>query len=270
MPRTTVSSWKPAPAIKWSAALHAAAGAGVLIAPAAWPWALGALAADHLLLTAAGLWPRSTLLGPNLVRLPEAAAARGEVALTIDDGPDPEVTPQVLDMLDAAGAKASFFCIGRRARLHPGLCRELVARGHRVENHGDSHSKAFAAFGPKRLHAEIAAAQAALSEITGQAPRFFRPTAGLRSPLLDPVLSRLDLRLAAWTRRGFDTRERDAQRVYQRLASRLAPADILLLHDGHAARTTAGRPVIVEVLPRLLADIRQASLAAVTLAQAVP
>jgi peptidoglycan/xylan/chitin deacetylase (PgdA/CDA1 family) len=263
-------SWKPAPAIKWSAALHAAAAAGVVLAPGAWHWALGAVAADHLLLTAAGLWPRSTVLGPNLVRLPEAAAARREIALTIDDGPDPDVTPAVLDMLDAAGAKASFFCIGARARRHPGLCREIVARGHRVENHGDSHSKAFAAFGPGRLRADIAAAQAALHEITGQAPRFFRPTAGLRSPLLDPVLSRLGLRLAAWTRRGFDTQDRDATRVYERLARGLAPGDILLLHDGNAVRAPSGRPVIAEVLPRLLADMRAASLAAVTLAHGAP
>ena len=113
--RNMQTSWKPAPAIKWSAALHAAAAAGVVLAPGTWPWALGAVAADHLLLTAAGLWPRTTVLGPNLVRLPEAAAARREIALTIDDGPDPDVTPAVLDMLDAAGAKASFFCIGARA-----------------------------------------------------------------------------------------------------------------------------------------------------------
>jgi len=263
-------SWKPAPAIKWSAALHAAAAAGVVLAPGAWHWALGAVAADHLLLTAAGLWPRSTVLGPNLVRLPEAAAARREIALTIDDGPDPDVTPAVLDMLDAAGAKASFFCIGARARRHPGLCREIVARGHRVENHGDSHSKAFAAFGPGRLRADIAAAQAALHEITGQAPRFFRPTAGLRSPLLDPVLSRLGLRLAAWTRRGFDTRDRDATRVYERLARGLAPGDILLLHDGNAARTAGGKAVILDVLPRLLDKLAQANLHSTTLRTAIP
>lgn len=257
--------WKPAPAITWSVALHGAAGAGVLWAPALWPWALGAMALDQLLLSVAGLWPRSTLLGPNLVRLPEAAVASRQIALTFDDGPDPEVTPRVLDLLDSAGATASFFCIGQRARRYPALCRQIVARGHRVENHGDSHSKAFYTFGLKRLRAEIGTAQASLSDITGQTPRFFRPIAGLRSPLLDPVLSRFDLRLTAWTRRGFDTHERDPARVHARLARGLAPGDILLLHDGHAARTAAGQPVVLAVLPRLLHDIRQASLTAATL-----
>lgn len=263
-------SWTPAPFVKLSLAAHAAAAGGLLAVPADWPWALGAIAANQGVLIAAGMLPRSTLLGPNITRLPAAAAARGDIALTIDDGPDPEVTPRVLDLLDEAGAKASFFCIGHRARRHPALCRAIVARGHRVENHGDSHSKAFAAFGAKRMAADIAAAQAALADISGQAPRFFRPTAGLRNPLLDPVLARLGLRLAAWTRRPFDTRVGDPDIVYGRLTDRLAGGDILLMHDGHAARSPAGEPVILAVLPRLLRTLAERRLTSVTLAAALP
>lgn len=261
--------WKPSPAIKLSFAVHGAAAAGLLAAPAAWPWALAALGLNHLVLTAAGLLPRSTLLGPNLTRLPAAAGARGEIALTIDDGPDPEVTPRVLDQLDAASAKASFFCIGHRARAHPALCREIAARGHRIENHGDSHSWAFSSFGITRMRADIAAAQATLADLSGQAPCFFRPTAGLRSPLLDPVLAGLDLRLAAWTRRPYDTRDGTAQTVLERLTRRLAAGDILLLHDGHAGRSTAGEPLILAVLPDLLRTIAERGLRPVTLAAAV-
>lgn len=262
--------WTPSPTLKASFALHGAAGLATLADPALWPWALGALAANHTLLTTAGLLPRSTLLGPNLTRLPAAAAARREIALTIDDGPDPEVTPRVLDLLDAAGAKASFFCIGWRARENPALCREIVARGHCVENHGDSHSKVFSTFGPRRMKADIAAAQATLADITGRAPRFFRATAGLRNPFLDPVLHALDLQLAAWTRRPYDTRCGDPETVYQRLTTQLGPADILLLHDGHAARTPDGQAVILAVLPRLLATLAEQKLTPVTLADACP
>jgi peptidoglycan/xylan/chitin deacetylase (PgdA/CDA1 family) len=261
--------WKPTPAIKLSFALHGAAAAGLLAAPAAWPWALGAIGLNHLVLTAAGLLPRSTLLGPNLTRLPDAACARREIALTIDDGPDPEVTPRVLDQLDAAGAKASFFCIGHRARAQPALCREIVARGHRIENHGDSHSWAFSTFGMGRLRADIAAAQSTLADLSGQAPRFFRPTAGLRNPLLDPVLSGLDLQLATWTRRPYDTRDSDPQRVARRLTDRLAPGDILLLHDGHAGRTPDGQAMILAVLPDLLRTFAERGLYPVTLAAAL-
>ena len=111
-------------------------------------------------------------------------------------------------------------------------------------------------------------AQATLAEVGGQAPRFFRPTAGLRNPFLDPVLAGLDLQLASWTRRSFDTREGDPGTVLSRLAGKLAAGDVLLLHDGHAARTPSGEPVILAVLPRLLATVRERQLKPVTLYEA--
>jgi len=262
--------WRLAPALRASVAWHAALGVTAAVSPPLWPWALGAAAANHLLLVAGGLTPRSSLLGPNIVRLPAAAMSRREVALTFDDGPDPEATPRVLDLLDEAGTRATFFCIGRLARRHPALVREIVARGHRVENHGDSHAKATALYGPRRLRADIVAAQETLADITGQRPRFFRPLGGFRSIWLDPLLQQLDLRLACWTRRGFDAAEGNAAIVYRRLARNLGPGDILLLHDGQAALTAARTPVSLDVLPRLLGTLREAALQPVTLADAVP
>lgn len=255
-----MARWHPSPFLQLSAALHAGAGAGLLLAPGSWPLALGALAANHVVLGVAGLLPRSTLLGPNLTHLPAAAAARGEIVLSIDDGPDPEVTPRVLDQLSAAGAHATFFCIGRRAAAHPALAREIVARGHRIENHSEHHWKRFSTFGPGRMAQEISAAQQTLAELTGRAPRYFRPPAGLRNPFLDPLLARLGLRLASWSRRAYDTRIGDPERVLARLGQNLGGGEILLLHDGNAARSPAGIPVILEVLPQLLAHIQRAGL----------
>jgi peptidoglycan/xylan/chitin deacetylase (PgdA/CDA1 family) len=83
-------------------------------------------------------------------------------------------------------------------------------------------------------------------------PHCFRAPAGLRNPLLDPVLHRLGLHLVSWTRRGFDTREADPQRVLHAWPAQLAGGDILLLHDGHARRTATGQPVVLDVLPALL------------------
>ena len=262
-------NWSPSRFLKASAALHAGAAVGALAAPSLWPWALGAVVANHGLIAIAGLLPRSTLLGPNLTRLPLASQVRNEIALTIDDGPDPQVTPAVLDLLDAAQAKATFFCIGRRARQHPALCHEIVARGHRVENHGDAHSNAFSLFGPGRMRADIVTAQATLSDITGQTPRFFRPTAGLRNPFLEPLLAQLDLQLATWTRRPYDTRDGRPQQVLQRLTRGLGPGDILLMHDGHAALTPEGQPVILTTLPILLRKLRDKALHPVTLQQSL-
>ena len=130
---------------------------------------------------------------------------------------------------------------------------------------------------PSRRHsyglgrAEILAAQHSLQRTAGRPPRYFRAPAGLRNPFLEPVLAALGLHLASWTRRGFDTRSGDPDRVLARLLRRLAAGDILLLHDGHAARDAgSGRPVILTVLPRLLAALDAAGLAAVPLPDAPP
>jgi peptidoglycan-N-acetylglucosamine deacetylase len=129
------------PALTLTAAWHAAALAGCAVEPSAWPWWLAGTFVNHAVVTAAGLWPRSSMLGPNWTRLPLAASERRAIALTIDDGPDPQVTPRVLDLLDRHGIRATFFCIGERARRYPALTHEIVARGHSVENH--SHAPAY-------------------------------------------------------------------------------------------------------------------------------
>ncbi len=263
----TTDAWPWPPAIRASAAWHVAAiGAGVLV-PGALPWAVGAIVLNHALITGAGLTPRSSLLGPNVTRLPEAAAARREVAITIDDGPEPEVTPRVLDLLDAHGQRATFFCIAERVLAHPALAREIVARGHSIQNHTARHRHNFSFLGPRGFAAEIARAQDILSDVTGQRPTCFRAPAGLRNPFLEPVLHRLGLSLVSWTRRGFDTREGDADKVMARLARNLQARDILLLHDGNAARTAEGQPVLLEVLPLLLERLRADGLRAVTLTE---
>lgn len=261
--------WHANPLVRASLALHGLALAAAVAAPALWPWALAVVVANHALLAGVGLWPRSHWLGPNWSRLPAAAAARSEFALTIDDGPDPQVTPQVLDLLDRYGARATFFCIGDKAARYPELCREIVRRGHAVENHSQHHRHHFSVMGPRGMTREIQAAQDTLTAITGQRPLFFRAPAGLRNPFLDPLLTRMDLRLASWSVRGFDTRVGDAQQVTHKLLNGLKAGAIVLLHDGNAARTPGGIPVILEVLPAVLACAAAARLKPVTLPEAL-
>ena len=261
--------WRPTPLVASSVGLHCVAGASALLAGEAWPWAIGAVAANHLVLGAAGMWPRSTLLGPNIVRLPASAIARREIAFTFDDGPDPEVTPRVLDILEAHGVRASFFCIAEQAARHPDICREIARRGHAVENHSRTHLLHFALRGPGGTRREVSAAQSDLAAITGRLPRFFRAPAGIRSPFLDPVLHDLGLKLVSWTRRGFDTRRSDAEEVATLLAAGMAAGDILLMHDGNCARTADGRPVVLQVLPRLIGEAQSLGLRPVTLEHAI-
>jgi peptidoglycan-N-acetylglucosamine deacetylase len=255
-------------ALRLSAATH-------VLALLAWPlglvapgWLLGAVLLNHGILLL-GMSPGSRLLGPDMRRLPAASALRGEVALTFDDGPDPQVTPRVLDLLDAAGARASFFCIGKAARAHPALVREIVRRGHSVENHTETHPLAFATHGMARMRREIATAQESLAQLAGRAPRFFRAPAGIRSPLLTPAMAGLPLVYLSWTRRALDGTRGDAERGLARLTHGLAAGDILLMHDGRCARSGEGRPVVLEMLPRLLDRLAAEGLRAVSLPMAL-
>jgi len=260
--------WRPSLFIQFSIMVHVLALIAIVVKPGLWSWALAALIANHLVISFVGLWPRSNWLGPNWTRLPAAAIKRNEIALTIDDGPDPVVTPQVLELLDRFDAKATFFCIGNKAVQYPELCREIIRRGHAIENHSQQHRHNFSLLGLGGFRHEIEAAQTTLLNITGIRPSFFRAPAGLRNPFLQPVLSRLGLQLASWSVRGFDTQERNAGKVKTRLLSGLQPGAILLMHDGNAARTTDNIPVILAVLPSLLETASKAKLHLVTLREA--
>ena len=257
--------WKPTPLVWLSMLFHGAMIPALLLFPGHWRGIVLALVGNHLILAGLGLWPRSSLVGANLVRLPQPVAKRGEMSLTFDDGPDPQVTPQVLDLLDRHGAKASFFFAAKQAALYPALVQDIVRRGHSVENHSYSHSNAFACYGLGRLRREVASSQALVARLTGRMPVFFRAPMGLRSPLLDPVLAQAGLRHIAWTRRGFDTVNRDAGKVLRRLTRGLSAGDVLLLHDGNAARTRDGIAVVLVVLPKLLESIAAQGLKSVSL-----
>lgn len=219
--------------------------------PGGWLYALFLMFGNHVVLVAQGLWPRSQWLGVNITRVPQAKAGNA-VYITIDDGPCPEVTPQVLQILEQYHAKATFFCIGKRVQQHPDLAKAIVAAGHKLENHSMMHSHAFSLWGTQKIYRDVVSAQTVIQAATDTSPQYFRAPAGLRNIFLDRVLQKLGLRLVSWTRRGFDTRQRNAGVVLDGLCRNLLAGDILLLHDGNAAHTFSGKAVIVEVLPVLL------------------
>src|SRR5215210_2043673 len=258
--------WRPTPLVTGSVALHVAGTAALALAPQAWPVICGTLFANHLVLATHSLWPQSCWIGPALSRLPADAARRGEVALTFDDGPAPDVTPRVLDLLDQARARASFFCIGRRVMAHPEIVREIVRRGHRVGNHTWSHPHLFACYGPASQRQEVEKAQEVIADAAGRPPAFFRSPAGFRNLFLDRELSAAGLTLAAWTRRGYDTVESDPAKIADRLLRGLAPGDVLLLHDGSTLRD-GGNRVALEALPRVLDGLASRGMRSVPLGE---
>jgi peptidoglycan/xylan/chitin deacetylase (PgdA/CDA1 family) len=154
------------------------------------------------------------------------------VWLTSDDGPSDD-TRALLDLLDAHGARATFFLVGARAEARPGLAREIAARGHGIGNHSHTHPSAwFWALGPKRMREEIARCQAALQAVTGVEPRWFRAVVGMANPFTAAPLQAHGLARAAWSARGFDAMEADPGKVVARIERDLAPGAIVLLHEG--------------------------------------
>ncbi len=243
--------------------LHVAALAAFLAWPGAWGWALAAVKANHAVLLLAMLVPGAQSIARSINRLPPSHAA-GCVALTFDDGPDPDVTPLVLDLLDRYGARATFFCIGQRAAGQPALMREIRARGHSIGNHTMHHPPWFALLGIGGQRQELAAAEAVLLQ-TGPTNGLVRVPLGMCNPLSDFVFHLLGLRHVGWARRGFDTRSGDTTRVLARITHGLREGDIILLHDGSAARDADGRPVTLAVLEALLPALAVRGLCSVNL-----
>lgn len=173
--------------------------------------------------------PGSRVLGPVLTRLPTQERV---VWLTIDDGPSAD-TAAILELLDAHGAKATFFLVGERAAAHRALVREIARRGHGIGNHSMSHPAAwFWALGPSRMRHEVERCQRTLADITGRPPRWFRAVVGMANPFVSAALKRQGLTRVAWSARGYDGVAADAEQVVARIERDLAPGAIVLMHEG--------------------------------------
>ena len=199
----------------------------------AWPWWVLALPGAALVwLVADGmLRPRSSLFYPTFTH---GVRSSGCVALTFDDGPDPVVTPQVLDVLARYRAHATFFVIGKALTAQPDLARRMLAEGHALGNHSWQHSR-WQNFRQFRWQwRELEQGEQALAALQGgERPYLYRPPVGLKRPELACAVWQRGLTLVAWSLHSRDTFARNPVCVARRVLGKIRAGDIVLLHDGH-------------------------------------
>lgn len=203
-----------------------------------------------LLCAAAPFFPRFGFFVPVISR---GRSGKRAVALTFDDGPDPDTTPELLRLLAAHGVQATFFVTGARANAHPDLVREILARGHDIGNHSYHHDPLLMFRGRRALAEEIFRTQRTLNRL-GVHPFAFRPPAGITGPRLGPVLRDADLYTLNFSRRAFDHGNRRIENLSKKILDRIRPDDIVLLHDTcpHPKRLI---PVWLREIERILAGI---------------
>ena len=206
-------------------------------------------------LTAYGAaYPQSQLFGSTVCR----TGAPNKLAITFDDGPNPAITPKLLDLLAKHNAKATFFLVGKFVHECPELAKETLARGHVLGNHTDTHPNLFLC-GRRKTEEELRLCTDAIHEAAGVEPRWFRPPFGFRGPWLHEIVKRQGMQTAMWTLIPGDWRAKPTEWLIQRMnpiaehARRKLPpgadnGDILCLHDGNHRHLNGDRAHTVAAL----------------------
>jgi peptidoglycan/xylan/chitin deacetylase (PgdA/CDA1 family) len=200
---------------------------------------------------------------PGLRTVPPGAGA----VLSFDDGPDPGCTPDVLDALRAAGAKATFFVLGVHARESPELIRRMIAEGHEVALHGMTHRR-HDALPAAEMRRELADGAAAIEGVVGERPRWYRPPFGSSSPALAELCRELGMDLAYWSAWGQDWEDSTPARIAALVERDLEPGAIVLLHDSARYGQRDVADATVEALPPIAAAARGRGLELKTLSAA--
>jgi peptidoglycan/xylan/chitin deacetylase (PgdA/CDA1 family) len=216
-----------------------------------WPYAplaaVGVLALSHALILYPTFRPNVQWFGPVVTRF---NTPRKEAWLTIDDGPTDD-THAVLDLFDAHAVKATFFVKGVLASAHPDLIREILARGHSLANHTQTHpAGSFWCSLPGRIGHEIDLCNNALLATAGSKTTWFRAPVGMKNPAVHPALKRRGMRLIGWTARGFDAVVTDPEQIVNRILPHLQPGAIIVLHQGREHSLRVLERVIVELTGR--------------------
>lgn len=208
--------------------------------------------------------PTSSVLYPTICHGPRD---RPRVALTFDDGPDPQVTPSILEMLAGSGACATFFAIGRHLEKNRDIAARALREGHELGNHSWMHSYFQNFYRTRRTESDVDRSTRLIQELCGStAEPLYRSPVGLKSPAIARVAHARKLTIVAWSLHSRDTLTRDPRVVAARVLSSVMPGDIVLMHDGHN-RADVHRTVAAAALPEILRGLRERGLSCVTVSE---
>lgn len=225
--------------------------------PTSW-WIAGLVAFSATSLIVWGIFDvNSSLWAPTLWHVPGINA----VALTFDDGPDPEFTSRVLEILAREKVTATFFVVGERALVHRDLLCEIDRQGHLVGNHSFSHAWNITFALRAGLTREITRCNDAIEAAIGKRPRFYRAPFGFKNPALGDVMAIQGMTCVGWQVRGFDAVRSNPSTIARRLVLKAKPGGILLFHDGSGLQGTRDRSATLEALPMIIDGLRARGIA---------
>ncbi len=166
------------------------------------------------------------------------------IALTFDDGPDPNFTPQILEILEQHNLIGTFFIIGKKAESYPEILKEIHQKGHIIGNHSFSHSPYLPFFSTSKLKADIQHCTDIIKTLTGREIQLFRPPFGVTNPRYGKALKQLELQSIGWNIRSFDTIFKNPKQLFKRVSQKIEKGNILLFHDT--------QQVTLQTLPELI------------------
>lgn len=179
-----------------------------------------------------------------------------EIAITFDDGPHPEFTPKVLDLLNKYNAKATFFCIGKYIEKHPEIVKTILDQGHTIGNHTYSHENSFGFYKTAKVVKDLEKTNEIITKHFSLTPQLFRPAFGVTNPRIARAVKYLRFTSIGWNIRSLDTTKRSEKVILNRIVPKVSKGDVILLHD------TSEKTVIV--LEQLLQFLEKENLKSTT------
>ena len=216
------------------------------------------VAATAAVLARGAFHPRSRMFCPLVSRL--HSSEDSHIALTFDDGPTPNVTERVLEILEGHDMPATFFVIGRHAVQHPDLIRRIRDGGHDLGNHSYCHHRHGLFRQGRYWRDQIRRTDDVIAHAIGYRPAWFRPPMGFKSPAIGSAARETGHGIVTWTRRAYDGHHTSSDAIEKRLVGRIEPGDIVLMHDGFEPGRPRDLLPLVDALPRVLESIRQKGL----------